>query len=146
MVRSYAPHGGYRLTYDCGGDSRTESGKRKTLGMVSSVWTKLTLLALALCLALGSVSATGAHAEEHANRKIIHSQKPEYSAVLKLLGIGGTVRLSVKVLANGTVADVQILGGNPVLAESAVKAVKTWQYAAASSSSNEILKIEFNPR
>jgi len=108
--------------------------------------TRLPHLLLALSLALGSSPSVRAHAEEHANRRVIHSQKPEYPAVLKLLGIGGTVRLSAKVLANGTVADVQILGGNPVLAESAVKAVKTWKYAAASSSSNETLKIEFNPR
>ena len=56
-----------------------------------------------------------------------------------MLGIGGTVRLNAKVLANGTVADVQIMGGNPILADSAAKAVKTWKYAAAASSSTETL-------
>jgi TonB family protein len=145
MVRSSAPPGGYRLTYDCGGEPRTRSDKRKTLVLAPSLWTKLTLTALAFCLALGSVPTAKAQSEEHANRKVIHSQKPEYPAVLKVLGIGGTVRLNVKVLANGSVADVQILGGNPVLADSAVKAVKTWKYAAAASSSNETLTLEFNP-
>ena len=145
MVRPSAPPGGYRLTYDCGGESQTRSEKRKTLALAPSVWTKLTLLVLALCLALGLVLVARAQSEEHANRRLIHSQKPEYPTVLKALGIGGTVRLNVKVLANGSVADVHILGGNPVLAESAAKAVKTWKYAAAASPSNEILTLEFAP-
>jgi hypothetical protein len=39
------------------------------------------------------------------------------------LAIGGVVRRDRRVLANGTVAQVTVVGGNPVLAESGVKAV-----------------------
>lgn len=146
MVRSSAPPGRYRLTYDCVGEARTGSDKRKTLRLPSSLWTKLTVTALALCLALGSVPTARAQSEEHPNRKIVHSQKPDYPPVLKMLGIGGTVRLNAKVLANGSVADVQIMGGNPILADSAAKAVKTWKYAAAAGPSTEALTLEFNPK
>jgi TonB family protein len=146
MVRSSAPHGGYRLTYNCGDDSCTESGKRKMLPLARLTLARLPHLLLALFMALGATPSLRAQSEEHANRKIIHSQRPEYPTVLKVLGIGGTVRLSVKVLANGTITDVHILGGNPVLAESAVRAVKTWKYSAAASSSSEAITIEFNPQ
>jgi TonB family protein len=105
----------------------------------------LTLALLLFCLALGSLPAAQAQPEEPSNRKVIRTQQPDYPAVLKSKGIGGKVRLRARVLANGTVANVDILGGNPVLAESAANAVMAWKYAQASSSSNEIVTFTFNP-
>jgi hypothetical protein len=49
------------------------------------------------------------------------------------------------VLANGKVAHVEILGGNPILVTSAVSAVLKWKYAPALSASGEIVTLEFNP-
>ncbi len=101
---------------------------------------------LLFCLSLGAGPALRAQSDDHPARKVIQSQRPDYPKVLKVLGIGGTVRLNAKVLANGTVAQVSVLGGNPVLAESAVKSVMTWKYAPAASSTNELVTIDFNSR
>jgi TonB family protein len=98
------------------------------------------LLLLAL-LAAGSLSALYAQS----NRKVIHTQPPDYPIILKSKGIGGTVRLRAKVLANGTVSDIDVLGGNPVLAASASKAVITWKFAPASTTTNEIVTFNFTP-
>ncbi|MGB9072713.1 MAG: TonB family protein [Terriglobales bacterium] len=73
-------------------------------------------------------------------------KNPDYPAVLKRKGIGGTVRLRARVLANGTVANIDVLGGDAALAESAAKAVMTWKYAPAASPSNEIVTINFSAR
>ncbi len=126
---------------DFGADSRTRCGNRNRLALV-----RLTLAWLVFCLALGSVSTVQAQSEEHSGRKVIRSEKPDYPITLKNAGIGGLVRLSVKVLANGTVAEVEVLGGNPVLAESAVKTAKKWKYVPAASSSNEIIMFDFKGR
>ena len=99
---------------------------------------------LLFCLAFGSLPALRAQSGDHPSRKVLQSQKPDYPAILKLLSIGGIVRLNARVLANGTVANVQVLGGNPILAESAVKAVMTWKYAPAPSSTSEIVSFNFN--
>jgi hypothetical protein len=48
------------------------------------------------------------------------------------------------VLPNGTVARVQIVGGNPILAESTAKAVMNWKYAPASSQTSEEVLVVFN--
>lgn len=104
------------------------------------------LALLVFCLALGSVPALRSQSEEHSGRKLIRTQKPDYPAVLKSKGIGGIVRLRARVLANGTVANIDVLGGNPILAESAAKAVMTWKYAPAASSSNEIVTLDFSSR
>jgi outer membrane biosynthesis protein TonB len=52
--------------------------------------------------------------------------------------------LNASVLANGTVARVVIIGGNPILAESAAKAVTNWKYAPGSSTTSEIITFDFN--
>ena len=98
------------------------------------------------CLAPGLVPMLRAQSVEHSSRKVIRSQKPDYPAILKNSRIGGTVRLNASVLANGTVANVQVLGGNPILAESAVKAVMKWKYASGATASNEIVTFDFNDR
>lgn len=112
-----------------------------------STWNRLALASLALllfCLALGSVSIVRAESLDHSGRKVIRAQPPDYPAVLKSKGIGGLVRVNAKVLADGTVASIQIVGGNPILAESVAKAVMKWKYAPATSASNEIVTFDFN--
>jgi TonB family protein len=103
------------------------------------------LLLLVFFLALDPVPMVQAQTDEHPNRSVILSQKPDYPAILRTKGIGGIVRLRAKVLPNGNVADIQVLGGNPVLAESAVKAVMKWRFVPAASASNEIVTLDFNP-
>jgi TonB family protein len=131
----FRPPSRYNLTYDLGG-----ARKRLLLTTLASV------VLLLFGLALGSVPAVRAQSEEHSGRKLIRTQKPDYPVVLKNKGIGGTVRLRAKVLANGTVANIDVLGGDAVLAESAAKAVMSWKYAPAASPSNEIVTINFNTR
>jgi len=125
------------LTYDLGTGSPTRSNNRKRLALAR-------LALLAFCLALGSIPTVRAQSGEHSSRKVIRTQQPDYPVVLKSKGIGGTVRLNARVLANGTVANIDVLGGNPILAESAVKALMKWKYAPAASPSNEIVTFNFN--
>jgi TonB family protein len=80
-----------------------------------------------------------------ASRKLVHKIDPVYPQDLKRRSIGGTVKLDVKITAGGNVEKVAIVGGNPILADSAARAVKQWQYAPASASSTMLLNVEFNP-
>jgi TonB family protein len=77
-------------------------------------------------------------------RRIVKTIRPEYPVVLKNKGIGGVVRLNVRVLANGNVASVSVIGGNPILADSAAKSIMTWQFESATSASNEVITFDFN--
>ena len=78
------------------------------------------------------------------SREVIRSVKPEYPAIMKSARIGGTVRLNATVTANGIVVRIQVLGGNPILAETASKAVMKWRYALASTQTNEEVVVSFN--
>jgi TonB family protein len=78
-------------------------------------------------------------------RKLIARAEPVYPLELQRHSIGGTVRLRITITPKGDVKDVQILGGNPILADSAVAAVGKWRYAAASSQTSAEISIPFNP-
>lgn len=79
-------------------------------------------------------------------RRLVTRVEPEYPETLQRLQIGGTVRLAVKVSPKGTVESVELLGGNPILAEAATKAVKQWVYAPAPSQSTIEVAIPFEAR
>ncbi len=78
-------------------------------------------------------------------RKLIHKIEPAYPQDLKRRSIGGVVKLDLKISANGNVEKIAIVGGNPILADSAAQAVKKWQYAPAPTASSMLLNVEFDP-
>ena len=98
-------------------------------------------------LFLVSVSLFPARAQsvEKSARKVVRSVPPEYPKSLKDAHIGGLVRLNVTVLANGDVARVEVLGGNPIFVETATNAVRKWKYVPAASQTQEDVHIHFNP-
>lgn len=80
-----------------------------------------------------------------AERSILSTVKPAYPPVAKEMKIGGTVKLRVTIDAKGVVTKTETLGGNPMLVDPAVKAVRQWKYAPAAESSSTVISIIFNP-
>jgi TonB family protein len=80
-----------------------------------------------------------------AERKVITRVEPDYPETLKRLYVGGVVRVEVVVTPNGAVESTKLLGGNPILGQSAMKAVKRWRYVPASSKEILAVKLEFDP-
>src|SRR5208282_1544783 len=66
-------------------------------------------------------------------RALLVRVEPEYPETLRQLRIGGTVRLRVTVSPQGHAESITLLGGNPILGEAAIRAVKQWVYAAGPS-------------
>ena len=105
---------------------------------------------LFLVLSLGLISLflvnASAQKSDKPGRKVISTVKPAYSQTLRTLHIEGLVRLKAVVLPNGTVSEVNVVGGNPILVESAVKAVRAWKYAPASTQTDEEVVLNFFDR
>jgi len=78
-------------------------------------------------------------------RQLVTRVEPKYPVDLQKRSIGGTVRLRVFIAANGSVDHVDLLGGNPILGESAVTAVQKWKYAAANSKTTMEISVPFDP-
>jgi TonB family protein len=111
-------------------------------------------------------SQTGSHSDENAaaepsspapsvpvsrgvsGGQLLHRVEPVYPAEALLLRQEGTVVLAVTVMEDGTVSDVKVREGAPILVPSAVDAVEHWQYTPFERDGkpvkNEIgIKIDF---
>ena len=95
-------------------------------------------------LLLVSLFAFVGRAQE-SNRKIVKKVEVPYPPELKSRGIGGTVRLNVVVKPDGKVKDINVLGGDAVLADAAVKSVHEWRFATASDESTVTVSVKFDP-
>lgn len=78
-------------------------------------------------------------------RKVLKKAPVPYPLILKSKGIGGTVRLKVFVKPDGTVRDTEVMGGNPILAESAQKSVMQWKFSPSSSETAMEISVVFDP-
>jgi|SRR5579871_1412125 TonB family protein len=79
-------------------------------------------------------------------RKVITRVEPSYPLILKVKHIEGQVRLHAVVLPNGSVAAIEVLGGNPILVENAIAAVKNWKYAPSATQTDEHVVLNFSAR
>lgn len=81
-----------------------------------------------------------------AQRTLVTRVEPDYPETLIRRNIGGSVRLELTIAPKGAVETVTVLGGNPILAEAAAKAVRQWTYSPASSYTKLEVVIPFEPR
>ena len=79
-------------------------------------------------------------------RRLTTRVEPAYPQELQSRAIGGTVRLKITIMPKGNVTNVRLLGGNPILGESAIVAVQAWRYAPASFRTTMEVQIPFDPR
>lgn len=66
--------------------------------------------------------------ETEAKKAAIERPNPAYPMVARQLKVKGQVKLEAVVDAAGSVEDVHILSGNPILTKPAVEAVKKWRF------------------
>ena len=107
-----------------------------------------------LLLAVGLVSAmfvssnplaAQTHDQTTVERKVVNRVEPEYPEALKRLYIGGVVRVEAVVSPAGVVESTQLLGGSPILGQSAMKAIKQWKYTPSGNKEKLVVQMEFDP-
>jgi TonB family protein len=62
-------------------------------------------------------------------RRLLLAPLPEYPEVARRAGIEGQVTLLLRIGKNGSVEDVQLLSGEPVLGRAAAEAIEQWRYS-----------------
>ncbi len=60
--------------------------------------------------------------------KLIFQVKPEYPPLAKMARIRGTVRLEAVISTDGTIQNLKVLSGHPLLLKAAIDAVARWRY------------------
>lgn len=99
---------------------------------------RMTRICVCALLLIGSVSAA-----DRPQRTIVQRVEPEYPQIAKDMNLHGTVKLRIWIKPDGTVRRLEYIGGHPLLAESALKAVKSWKYAVAQKETTAVLELKF---
>ena len=105
------------------------------------------LAALTLAVTLGPcISRAQTAQSEEIIRRAKSKVQPAYPELARKMNISGTVKIEVVVAPNGTVKDARVIGGHPVLANSALDAAKKWRFEPATAESSGIIDFKFEPR
>jgi len=81
---------------------------------------------------------------EH-TRRIVSKVDPLYPELARKMSIQGLVRLAVVVNATGRMKHAEVLGGNPLLAKSAIDALDKWKWEPCLQETHELVMINFRP-
>jgi TonB family protein len=90
--------------------------------------------ALLTCVIVGIARAE----HDRPERKTILKVPPNYPETAKRLHLSGTVTIEIDIAEDGSVRVVKILGGNPLLADCAAKALAKWKYERARAETREV--------
>lgn len=113
-----------------------KSIQKKSTGQPFTIQNRAILLIL-IALVIATPLAGQFTFESSSDRKIVSRVEHLIPETLKRLFIGGAVRVQAIVAANGTVESTELLGGNPILGQATMKAIKaveicSWQGARKS--------------
>ena len=61
--------------------------------------------------------------------KIINQARPEYPPLAKSARVSGVVTLQATISREGTIRNLQVVSGHPLLVPSALAAVQRWTYS-----------------
>jgi len=108
------------------------------------------VLSFILGTAVGPTYSNAQNAQNTQNEEMVRRAKtkvqPSYPELAHKMNISGIVKIEVTVAPNGTVKEARVVGGHPVLAQSALDAAKRWRFEPAAAESTGIIDFKFEMR
>jgi TonB family protein len=105
-------------------------------------------LGIILLLGTSAIVVPGALSQETVSdsvkRKVKSKVVPEFPALAKQMNVTGKVKIEATISAEGRVTSTKVVGGSPLLVNSAMDALKKWRFEAAAKESTEIIEFDFN--
>lgn len=116
----------------------------------AAVWTVLIAVMTVLPIYAGALAGqSGSGPSQAQNSDIYRRAKVKvaaaYPELAKKMEISGIVKVEVTVSPNGTVKEARVVGGHPVLAQSALDAAKKWRFEPAPAESSGVIEFKFEP-
>jgi TonB family protein len=106
------------------------------------------LLPLLVCVTIPVVLSgpvSRAQQDEPAvERKVQSRVAPVYPDLARKLHLRGVVKLIVVIAPDGQVKSTEVIGGNPVLTQAAIDAVRKWKYEPAPQQTHGIVELRFD--
>lgn len=121
-------------------------GSGSTRGTVSfQTWQRKLAVGLLLISGIPTIGGSKAWTQETGARKAKVKVAPKYPELARRMKIAGLVKVQAAVAPNGTVKEVKVIGGHPVLASAALEAVQKWRFETAPQETSETLEFRFDP-
>ena len=98
--------------------------------------------AVAITFVLLFCMCVRAHAGD-GTRAVVHRTAPTYPELARQMHLGGAVVLVVSVDEEGSVTEVKVRSGHPLLLQSAISAVRMWKFAPAPQPSQSTISVDF---
>lgn len=98
---------------------------------------------VAALLAVSAIVSAQSASPAPSDRKIASRVSPVYPDLAKKMHIHGVVRVEAVVKPNGTVKSTRVLGGNPVLVDSALDAVGKFKFEPTQNETTEVVQLVF---
>ena len=108
---------------------------------------RLVSVGLALLLGGAAIMPHKASAQDNASeekRKVRVRVTPEYPALAKQMNVTGKVKIEATVAADGHVVSTRVVGGSPLLVNSALEALKKWHFEPGPKETTEVVEFAFN--
>jgi TonB family protein len=93
-----------------------------------------------------AVSPAVLRAQDETKRKVKSHVEAVYPELARKYNLSGKVRVSVVVTREGKVKSTKVLGGNAVLANSALDAIKDWKFQPGPDETTEVVEFDFKAK
>ena len=90
-------------------------------------------------------SPAPAFAQTELTRKVKSRVSPAYPELARRMNLRGTVKVLVVVLPNGNLKDTKVMGGNPILVNASLDALKKWKFEPGQEESSGTVEFKFEP-
>ena len=87
----------------------------------------------------------GQPSEPDGSRKVLSRVMPVYPELARRTNVTGTVKLEAAIAPDGKVAATEVVGGNPILIQAAVEAIRKWRFEASAQQTKQRIEMKFNP-
>jgi len=97
-------------------------------------------------LAMAEADHGSSDIQAEGTRKLMVSAPPVYPEIAQKMALKGAVHVQALVRRDGTVKEVKVIGGHPLLAEAVRQAVMKWKYEPATKETVVSVKVSFSPQ
>jgi TonB family protein len=108
-------------------------------------WARTALVAF-VATAAATFQPLTARGQGELARKPKTKVAPTYPELARRMHITGTVKVLVVVTPGGNLKDTKVVGGNPLLVNAAMDALKKWKFEPGDSESSGTVEFKFQPQ
>lgn len=112
---------------------------------VSRFGVRTALAWLGATLLLVTLLPASAYSQVELTRKVKSRINPSYPDLARRMNLRGTVKVLVVVSPDGNLKNTKVVGGNPILVNAALDALKKWKFEASSEESTGTVEFQFQP-